>query len=121
MNPPVIVTTHLHNGTFQHYSWSPNEYNLEMHGHPMEHPDYENLMNRVLTHIEEHEEFSEFHHMHTDFHCITPVNNRGHTSYFSISNDHVVSPILFSIIAMSNYVTNHPAHNTVYICQHLYI
>jgi hypothetical protein len=69
----------------------------------------------------ENNDYGELYHTYTDFHSMTPMNNRGLNAYFSISFDHVVSPVFFNVIAMNNYVLAHPQHNTVYISQHIYI
>jgi len=137
MSVPVLVTTHHQNGTWNHFAWSSNQYDLnangdhvghqiahvvQQQGHPLEHPSYQNFLQVVTNHVQNHlEQFGDIEHTHTDFHVQTPVGNRGPTAYFSISNDHVTSPVFFTLNAMANHVTNHPSHNTVYICQHLFL
>ena len=118
MTYPVIITTHNNNGIMTHHAWSPLQFDNNLNvDHPLLHPDYQNFVNRTMDHIIG-ENIGEFYHMHNDFHSNTYINNRGPSAYFSISFDHVISPVFFNQNQIHNYVNQFPAHNTIYVASH---
>ena len=117
---PIIVTTHMMNGHAIHIAWSPNHYHINnINVHPLLNPVYQNFMNAIRNHIQNH--MDPMHHSHTDFHNNTTLHNRGATAYFCVLNDHVVSPVFFTIDEVHTYVNNHPYHHTIYVADHRYL
>ena len=121
MTHPVLITTHNLNGIMTHHAWSPLMYDLNLNAeHPLMHPDYENFVNRVMNRINQ-EGLGEVYHTHTDFHVQHYLNIRGLHTYFSISFDHVVSPVFFNQNQIHTYVNQFPEHNTIYVATHRHI
>ena len=117
MAEPVLITSHWRNNAMHHYAWSPAQYNGDVIGHPLMHPDYRNFVHQVLNNINENE-LGELCHTYTDFHSSTLLNNRGVTAYVCVSFDHVVSPVFFSVINLHSYVNQFPENNVVHIIPH---
>jgi hypothetical protein len=118
MTQPVLITTHNNNGITTHHAWSPLMFDINIIAdHPLVHPDYQNFVNRVMNRINE-EMLGEVYHTHTEFHSNVYINNRGLHAYFSVSFDHVVSPVFFNQNQIHTYVNQFPGHNTIYVAQH---
>jgi Fe-S cluster biosynthesis and repair protein YggX len=118
---PVIVTSHNVNGNMHHIAWSSYHFHQNMlNVHPLANPNHQNLINRIQHHIIE-QQMDPFEYSYTDFHCTTLLNNRGPLAYFCIINDHIVSPIFFTVIEINNYVIQHPNHPTIYVADHNYL
>ena len=115
---PVIITSHNNHGTYHHYAWSP-VLPIFFDMHPLEDPNYRNFYNSVMNYITNQAHLGEVYHTHTDFHCNTI--NRGPTAYFCIEYDHVISPVFFSVNTIHQHVDQFPDHNTIYVCQHVYV
>jgi len=118
---PVIVTSHNNDGQMYHIAWSPinyHEHNLNIL-HPLVKANYENFSNRISNHIME-QQMEPIEYTHVDFHCNTPINNRGPLAYFCVRNNHVISPIYFTIQAVQDYVNQHP-NSVIYLADHNYL
>ena len=118
---PVIITTHYTNGEVHHIAWSPDQYHHHnINGHPLLNPNYQNFMNRVRNHVVD-QDMHVIDHTHTDFHCATLHNNRGPVAYFCVVNDHVVSPVFFTMAAVENYMNQYPMYHTIYVADHMFL
>jgi len=107
---PLVITSHLANAQFYHIAWTPYQFQPHNNVHPLANPSYQNFLNRIRNYIAEHE-IHQIEHMHTDFHCTTVGNLRGDHSYFYVAQNHVVSPVYFSMNEINQYNAQNNLHN----------
>jgi hypothetical protein len=113
---PVVITAHEDGEHMRHIAWSPAIYHINDIGHPLTTPSYENFCNRINTYVANNN-LGPIQYTYTDFHSETLINDRGDQAYFTIFNEHVISPVFFIVNAAHNHA-NLFHQNTLYIAQH---
>ena len=113
---PVVITAHEDGEHMLHIAWSPVVYQINDFGHPLATHSYENFSNRINMYIANNN-LHAIQYTYTDFHSETLINDRGNQAYFTILNDHVISPVFFDVNAVHNHA-NLFHQDTLYIAQH---